>query len=61
MDTLVRRCEKLNRSDHKQSKGRPKKSWSKVIRYDLKTLEIVEEIAQYRRPWKSIIKVIDSK
>jgi len=31
MDASVRRCEKLDRPDHKQSRGKMKKSWSKVI------------------------------
>ena len=36
MDALVRSCEKLVRSDHKRSRGSPNKSWSKVIRHDLR-------------------------
>jgi len=45
MDAPVRRCEKLHHSDHRRSRGRPKKSWSEVIRLDLKTLELVEYMA----------------
>jgi len=48
-DALVRRCDKLDRSDYKRSRGRPKKSWSEVIRHDLKTLGLVENMAQDRR------------
>ena len=49
MDAPVRRCEKLDRPDHKRSIGRPKKSWSEVIGHDLKTLGLVEVMAQDRR------------
>ena len=45
MDVLVRRCERLDRPDYRRSRGRPKKSWSKFIRYDLKTLGLVEDMA----------------
>jgi len=45
MDELVRRCEHINRPTHRRSRGRPKKSWSKVIRHNWKTLELVEDMA----------------
>ena len=45
MDAPVRRCEKLDRSEYKRSKGRSKKNWSEVIIHDLKTLELVEDMA----------------
>jgi len=48
MDAPVRRCKKLDVPDHKRNRGRPKKSWSEVIRHD-------------RRRWRSRIKVVDSK
>ena len=59
MDALVRRCEKINRSDYKRSRGRPKMSWSKVISHDLKSLELVEDMAQDRRLWRFRIKAVD--
>jgi len=46
MDAPVRRCEKIDHSDYRRSRGRPKKSWSEVIRHDLKTLGVVEDMAQ---------------
>jgi len=61
MDALVRRCEKLDLPDHKRSRGRPKKSWSEVIRQNLKTLGLVEDMAKDRGLWRSTIKVADSK
>ena len=59
MDAPVRRCENIDLLDCKRSRGRPKKSWSKVIRHDLKTLGLVEDMAQDRTPWRSRIKVVD--
>jgi len=61
MDAPVRRCEKLEPLDHRRSRGRPKKNWSEVIRHDLKTLGLVEDIAQDRRMWRSRIKVPDGR
>ena len=55
----MRRCERIDRLDYKRSRGRPKKSWSEVIRHDLKTLRLVEDMAQDRRLWRSTIKVVD--
>jgi len=45
MDAPVRRCEKIDRLDCKRSRDRPRKSWSEVIRNDLKTLGLVEDMA----------------
>jgi len=57
MDASVRRCKKIDRSYHRRSRGRLKKSWSEVIRYDLKTLGLVEDTAYDRRLWGSRIKI----
>jgi len=59
LDAQVRRCDKLDRLDYKRSRGRPKKSWSEIIRHDLKTLGLVEDMAQDRRLWRARIKVAD--
>uniref|UniRef100_A0A7C8ZR67 Uncharacterized protein n=1 Tax=Opuntia streptacantha TaxID=393608 RepID=A0A7C8ZR67_OPUST len=61
VDTQVRRCEKLDRSDLKQSRGRSRKCWSKVIRHDMKALGLVEDMVRDRRLWRSRIKVANSK
>ena len=45
--------------DYRRSRGRPKKSWSEVIRYDLRTLGLVEDTAQDRKLWRDRIKVTD--
>ena len=59
LDAPVRRCDKLDHSDYKRSRGRSKKSWSEVIRHDLKTLGLMEDMAQDRRLWRARIKVAD--
>jgi len=61
MDAPMRRCEKLDRSNHKRSRGRPKKRCNEVIRHDLKTLGLLEDMAHDRRLWRSRIKVANSK
>jgi len=55
----VRRCEKIDRPDYRRSRGRPKKTWSEVIRHDLKNLGLEEDMTQDRRLWWSRIKVVD--
>ena len=44
MDAPVRRGETIECLEYR-SRGRPKKSWSEVIRHDLKTLGLVEDLA----------------
>ena len=61
MDAPVRRCENIDRFDCKRSRGRPKKSWNGVISHDLKTLGLVENMAQDRTLWRFRIKVVDFK
>ena len=46
--------------DYRRSRGRPKKSWSEVIRHDLKILGLVEDMAQDKKKlWRARIKVAD--
>jgi len=45
MDAPERKCEKIDHLDYRRSRDRPKKSWKEVIRYDLKTLGLVEDMA----------------
>ena len=59
LDAQVRRCDKLDRLDYKRSRGRPKKRWREVIKHDLKTLGLVEDMAQDRRLWWARIQVAD--
>ena len=57
MNAPVRRCETIECPDYRRSRGRPKKSWSEVIRHDLKTLGLVEDMAHDRKLWRARIKV----
>jgi len=57
-DALVRRCETIECLDYR-SRGRPKKRWNEVIRYDRKTLGLVEDITPDRKFWRARIKVMD--
>ena len=59
MDAPVKRCDKFDHPDYKRSIGRLKKSWREVIRHDLKTLGLVEDITQDRRLWQARIQVAD--
>ena len=45
--------------EYRRSRGRPQKSWSEVIRHDLKTLGLVKDMAQDRKLWRARIKVTD--
>jgi len=55
----VRRCEMIEYLEYRRSRGRPKKNWSEVIRHDLKTLGLMEVMAQDRKLWRGTIKVAD--
>ena len=58
-DAPVRRCEMMECPKYRRSRGRPKKSWSEVIRQDLKTLGLVEDMAHDRKLWRARIKLAD--
>ena len=45
-DAPVRRCETIECLDYRKNRGGSKKSWSKVIRHDLKTLGLVDDMTQ---------------
>jgi len=58
-DAPVRRCETIECLDYRRSRGRPKKSWSEVVRHNLRTLGLVEDMTQDRKFWRDRIKVMD--
>ena len=41
------------------NRGRPRKIWSEVIRHDLKTLCLTEDMADDRKLWRATIKAAD--
>ena len=59
MGAPVIRCEMIECLDYKRNRGRSKKSWCEVIRQDLKTLRLWEDMAQDRKLWRARIKVTD--
>jgi len=61
MDAPIRRCERLDGPDYRRIRGRSSRSWSEVIRYDLRTLGLVEDMSQDRRFWTSRIKVAECR
>ena len=44
-DAPIRRWKRIDHPDYRRSRGRPKNSWIEVIRHDLKTLGLVENMA----------------
>ena len=56
IDAPVRKCETIECLDYRRSRG-PKKSWSEIIRHNLRTLGLVEDMAQDRILWRARIKV----
>jgi len=58
-DAQVKRCEMIDCSDYRRSNEKLKKSRSEVIRHDLKTLRLVEDMAQDRKLWRARVKVAD--
>jgi len=55
----MRRCETIECLNYRRSRGRPKKSYSEVIRHDLKIQALMEDITQDRKLWRARIKVAD--
>ena len=61
VDAPVKRCEMINIPEGKRGRRRPLKCLNEVIRQVLKLLELTEDIAQDRRPWRDRIKVLDHR
>ncbi|KAF3623633.1 putative 60S ribosomal protein L18-1 [Capsicum annuum] len=51
-DTPVRRCENLALDGFRRSRGRPKKYWREVIRYDMEQLQLTEDMTLDRKVWR---------
>ena len=45
VDDPVKRCESISLPEDRRGRGRPKKSWKEVIRYDFKFLGLSEDTA----------------
>ena len=46
MDAAVRRCKSINLPGCRRVRGRPKRSWQEVIKYDLKFMRLTEDMTQ---------------
>ena len=57
VDAPVRRFERINNSQGKRGRERPKKSLDEVIREDLKVVGLMEDMAQDQRLWRDRIKI----
>ena len=55
----VRRCEVIHILDYRRGRERSKMSWNMVIRSDMKSLGLTEDMAQDRNLWRSRIKTVD--
>ena len=58
VDAPVRRCERIVVGDSQRGRGRPKKYWGEVIRQDMETLNLTEDMTLDRKKWRSRIKVV---
>jgi len=61
MAAPVRRCELIDLPGGKRGKDRPKKSFDKVIREDLKVVGLSEDLAQDRRLWRDTIRILEGR
>ena len=61
MDAPVKRCKKIDLSRCRRGRSRPRKSWSEVIRNDLETLGLKDNMVQDRNMWKSRSRVADCR
>ena len=55
----MRRCARINISEGRRGRGRPKKSLDEVIRDDLKVAGLTEDMAQDRKLWRDRTKTVD--
>ncbi|KAL6564528.1 hypothetical protein OROMI_015978 [Orobanche minor] len=59
VDTPVRRLESWGTSNIVKGRGRPKKTWIKLIENDMRFLGIRESMAMERQIWRERIRVVD--
>ncbi|XP_075079727.1 uncharacterized protein LOC142164959 [Nicotiana tabacum] len=58
IDAPVRRCERLTMAGLRKGMGRPKKYCEEVIRQDISTFYLIEDMTNDMKVWKSRIKVV---
>jgi len=57
----VRRCETISLSHIRRGRGRPKMSWNEVIRSDMKSTGVTEDMAKDRNLWRAKIKIAEHR
>jgi len=55
----VRRREAIHLLHYRRGRGRPKMRWNEVVKSDIKSMGLMEDMAQDRKLWRSRIKIID--
>ncbi|KAF3657898.1 Actin-related protein 2/3 complex subunit 5A [Capsicum annuum] len=53
----VRGCERLALDGFRRGRGRPKKYWREVIRYDMEQFQLIEDMTLDRKVWRARIRV----
>ena len=61
VDVSMRRCERIVLLKCKRCRGRPEKSENEVITHDLRILELMKDVTQDKRLWRSRINVSDCR
>ncbi|XP_070018082.1 uncharacterized protein [Nicotiana sylvestris] len=58
LDAPIRRCEQLALVGTRRGRGKPRKYWGEVIRWDMARLQISEDMTLDRKLWRSSIKIV---
>ena len=59
MDAPVRRVEKIDIEQGKKLRGRSKMTWMRVVKKDMRLLELEEKMVADRNDWRRRIHVLD--
>ena len=57
----VRKYEVIHLSHCRRGRGCPKLSWNEVVRSDMKSMELMEDMAQDKNLWRSRIKLLEHR
>ena len=58
-ETPVRKVEHIKIIGRKKRRGRPRLTWRRVVQYDMKDLNISEEVVQNHFEWRKRIHIAD--
>ncbi|KAK4359787.1 hypothetical protein RND71_022016 [Anisodus tanguticus] len=54
---MLRSCERLAMDGFRRGRGRPKKYWGEVIRWDMAQVQLTEDMTLDRGLWRTRIRV----